>query len=266
LIITNRSSSIMYAATALVAVLGLLTTSLAAPAPEPWQRGHSLGEFHGYHPRSSKKNSIASLEQPASDLPAPDGLTLKYLALGIGTQNYSCAATVDSSSAPVAVGAIATLYDLSPLMVMGTDMVEKLLPVIPGMALSFAGAANARKANLPNELRTMGVKPQALGNHFFTAAAVPTFALVDAIPEAQLNGKKTANVSAPAGSCPGLSGEGAVDWLYLSNAGGSFGGVSAVYRLETAGGASAKTCQGIGGNGSAGHVEVPYAAEYWFYG
>lgn len=70
---------------------------------------------------------------------------------------------------------------------------------------------------------------------------------------------------APAGSCPGINDQGAVDWLMLGNSGSSvnFGGLSTVYRVETAGGKSAPTCQGM----AAGSViRVPYAAEYWFYG
>ena len=46
-------------------------------------------------------------------LPGPsDGLVLKYVVIGIGTQNYTCD-TNNPSSAPVSAGAVATLYDAS---------------------------------------------------------------------------------------------------------------------------------------------------------
>lgn len=41
---------------------------------------------------------------PKSALPAPDGLQLKYVVLGIGTQNYTCA-TGDENAAPGTTGA-----------------------------------------------------------------------------------------------------------------------------------------------------------------
>ena len=41
---------------------------------------------------------------PKSALPAPDGLKLKYVVLGIGTQNYTCA-TGDENAAPSTTGA-----------------------------------------------------------------------------------------------------------------------------------------------------------------
>lgn len=41
---------------------------------------------------------------PKSALPAPDGLQLKYVVLGIGTQNYTCA-TDDENAAPGTTGA-----------------------------------------------------------------------------------------------------------------------------------------------------------------
>ncbi|KAJ8105893.1 hypothetical protein OPT61_g9903 [Boeremia exigua] len=42
---------------------------------------------------------------PKSTLPAPDGLKLKYVVLGIGTQNYTCL-TGDSNAAPGTTGAV----------------------------------------------------------------------------------------------------------------------------------------------------------------
>jgi hypothetical protein len=41
---------------------------------------------------------------PKSNLPAPDGLQLKYVVLGVGTQNYTCL-TDDENAAPGTTGA-----------------------------------------------------------------------------------------------------------------------------------------------------------------
>lgn len=49
----------------------------------------------------------AALQLPASGLAAPSGNPI-MVALGIGTQNYTCA---DSSSAPTSIGAVAQLFD-----------------------------------------------------------------------------------------------------------------------------------------------------------
>ena len=90
-------------------------------------------------------------------------------------------------------------------------------------------------------------------------------------------GAKNGSVGAPGAACRGLGGEGAVDWLYLTEAASldpsdgaegiekrtqaRDGGVRAVYRFETAGGMQPETCEGVEGD-----VEVAYAAQYWFYG
>lgn len=48
---------------------------------------------------------------PKSALPSPDGLQLKYVVLGIGTQNYTCA-TGDKNAVPGTTGATGKLqYD-----------------------------------------------------------------------------------------------------------------------------------------------------------
>jgi hypothetical protein len=49
-------------------------------------------------------DELASL-MPISPLPTPDGLDLKYVVLGIGTQNYTCTG-VDEDSIPASIGAV----------------------------------------------------------------------------------------------------------------------------------------------------------------
>ena len=52
---------------------------------------------------ASNLDKLAKL-MPKSALPTPDGLQLKYVVLGIGTQNYTCA-TGDQNAAPGTTGA-----------------------------------------------------------------------------------------------------------------------------------------------------------------
>jgi len=103
---------------------------------------------------------------------------------------------------------------------------------------------------------------KVLGDHFFTVKT-PTFSFTKANPNPKplLFAKKDGAVDAPKDACPGTQKEGAVQWLYLTDAGGSVGGVNTVYRVHTAGGSAPKTCEG-----KPAHFEVPYAAQYWTYG
>jgi hypothetical protein len=167
---------------------------------------------------------------PLNGLPAPGALTLKYITLGVGTQNYSCSA---KGATPVAIGAVADLYDASLL----------LSPAKSSLIPSFAAVAYSTHTwfNLPT-----------IGHHFFSAAGVPTF---DLESRGYLSAKKAGDVLAPTSSI-----QPSIDWLFLQDDGrGVSKNLQAVYRVETAGGVAPATCS------SAGVIKVPYAAEYWFY-
>ncbi|KAF2812758.1 uncharacterized protein BDZ99DRAFT_384061 [Mytilinidion resinicola] len=194
---------------------------------------------------------------PNNTLPGPTGLVLKYILLGLGTQNYTCA-TPGSSAAPGTTGAKATLYDLGTKL--STDPFAKWkINTIPTLALSLSSYSPV----LSSWLAVSGYST-ILGKHFFTSAMVPTFSLdnVPPPPFPQVNGKKNGTMTAPIYSCPGTTNEGAVPWLKLIDAGGSQSGVNTVYRLVTAGGSAPATCENI----QTTIFEVPYAAEYWIYG
>lgn len=76
--------------------------------------------------------------------------------------------------------------------------------------------------------------------------------------------KKIADIPAPKGAVAGWNGDGAVDWLALSDNGkGVSVGLGEVYRVETAGGNPPETCEGIK---SDTVFSVQYSALYWFYG
>ncbi|OCL11230.1 hypothetical protein AOQ84DRAFT_361733 [Glonium stellatum] len=237
----------MFAKTLTVALCAISLLTLptsASPWGKPWPK-----------PRGDP-TTLSRLVMPSSTLPPPTGLVLKFVGLGIGTQNYTCA-TPSSIAVPASDGALATLYDLGTRL--NTDpMATWKIGSLSGLALSLSSYTNI----LDVYLQSQGYS-RVLGKHFFTSAMVPTFSLLDVLPPPipQVNGKKNATMAAPANSCPGQDNEGAVPWLYLTDNGGSTGGVNTVYRIETAGGQPPATCDEMDAT-----FTVPYAAQYWIYG
>ncbi|KAL4876308.1 hypothetical protein BJY04DRAFT_200252 [Aspergillus karnatakaensis] len=196
---------------------------------------------------SCDASSIA-LPSFASGLPAPDGQHPLYVALGRGTQNYTCATSTPASE-PVATGAVARLYNATCFAANFPDMIE-LLPAI------------AYRMTLPT--REYDALPPAnlglIGHHFFENKT-PVFNL-DTTPTRQLGiakVQKDSDIKAPENAIPGENG--AVGWLYLTRANGTEGRYSSVYRVDTAGGSPPKTCDGL-----PAAFTVEYAANYYIYG
>ncbi|KAF1964788.1 hypothetical protein BU23DRAFT_594003 [Bimuria novae-zelandiae CBS 107.79] len=228
--------------TALMAVAAFTSTADARPQP----------------PQPNGLSNLAK-KMPANTLPAPTGLELKYVVLGVGTQNYTCL-TEDQNAPTGTTGATAKLYDIGTRLNADT-LAQWKIPAISGLALSLSAFGTWQ---LDMYLKAEGYS-QWLGNHYFTEK-IPTFSLykTKTTPHPLAMVKKVENgvMDAPKTSCPGTTGEGAVKWLYLpDNDGMSKGGVNTVYRLETAGGSPPATC-----NGQKKTFEVPYAAQYWVYG
>lgn len=203
--------------------------------------------------------SYNNLKLPSSTLPPPGpDLVLRYVALGVGTQNYTCSSP-SASSTPVSIGARANLYDISRLN--NDPLASEKLPYLPAQAL-YANMVGSWL--LTAYLHAMGFDNQ-LGVHFFNETEVPYFSLPKAVPVplVAFHGKKNGTMTAPVNSCRGTKGEGAVAWLQLIDLGDStpLGDLKATYRVETAGGNPPTTCQGQPAN-----IEVPYAAEYWIFG
>lgn len=202
-------------------------------------------------PNLLQRDSRLTIAVPLNGLPAPSSISpavqLKYVTLGLGTQNYTCAATPKSASAaPASNGAKAVLYDAGSFLQSRQNYIGSLSD------LALYDSKTPSRFGLPT-----------IGQHFFTAALSPVFDLTSA--GARLIAKRVNGVAAPADSCPGKDGDdaGAIDWLQLTDVGGgqSFGGVTYVYRVETAGGKAPATCKD-----NDGSFQVPYAAEYWFFG
>jgi len=187
---------------------------------------------------------------------------LKYIALGLGTQNYSCprstststfTSSTTTSTTPLSIGALATLYDATHLFTTTTSLGPSALSILTNGITCLADSLDS------------SLSLSQLGYHYFDALGRPTFDLSSASTGAFLSAKKVANVWAPVTACAGRNQAEAVDWLMLVDNGcGLSRRVSAVYRVETVGG---KAVDGSCGPGSAGGVVVDdYAALYYFFG
>ncbi|GIJ83607.1 hypothetical protein Asppvi_002432 [Aspergillus pseudoviridinutans] len=184
----------------------------------------------------------------ASGLPSPSNQKPLYVAVGRGTQNYSCA-TSTADSKPVAIGALASLYNATCVAASYPDMLNMLPNIAYNLQLPTNSWATLPYANL-----------NLLGHHFFEAS-IPVFNL-DTTSQRQYGiafTKKKAELAAPSSAVQGANG--AVAWLYLTATNGTVGDYESVYRVDTAGGSPPKTCEN-----QESVVTVQYAANYYFFG
>jgi len=192
---------------------------------------------------AAKKCDVSRIQQPVTGgatLPAVGaGQTLTLIAIGRGTQNYTCPGTAGAGAAPTAIGAAAVLYNVNCWAAGATA--AQLADVTAAAAAQSAGSV------------LFDAFGAVAGSHYFAANSAPTFD----VPS--LGGatafKKAAAVPAPATAAN------AVAWLALTQAPGQEDKpMLSVYRLETSNGAAPATCGTI-----TGAFQVQYAAEYWFY-
>ncbi|ROW08970.1 hypothetical protein VMCG_02750 [Cytospora schulzeri] len=267
--------------TSTILLSALSATALAAPALPKLNLGAALpsdaikdiSEYfnllakktqEGRHMSGSPVCDLSVAQMPVdspSTLPGvTSGLKLKHVAIGRGTQNYTCD-TTDESAAPSAVGAVATLFNASCIASTYPD----LLNMLPRVALAFnLSESPDYLANLlpASTAHTLAPGNYAIsGHHYFTNTTTPFFNLdttngqLGSIPCA-----KAASVAAPTDAPTGQQGEEAVPWLKLQAREGATGRLEEVYRLETAGGSAPSTCAGMPAS-----FEVQYSAQYWFY-
>lgn len=193
-----------------------------------------------------------------SGLPAPSGMTPLHATIGRGTQNYTCD-LASPASAPMAVGAIATLYDASCVATQYPDV----FALLPDITLQFSTPANVSGPASPSGILSF-FDTKILGHHYFSTTTTPVFDLNT--PYAMFGevvGMTANKVAAPLDAPKGQAqvSFGAVPWLKLVATNASTGPVQAVYRVNTAGGNPPTTCEGMPSS-----FTVEYAAEYWFWG
>ncbi|KAK9774279.1 hypothetical protein AB5N19_13698 [Seiridium cardinale] len=194
---------------------------------------------------------LSTVQMPEAPVPLPAvsaGLTLKHVAVGRGTQNYTCD-TTNATAAPVQIGAMATLFNASCLISSYPDLAN----IITKMALQFT---------LTEEETTLGPSNLAIsGTHFFTNTTTPFFNLDR--PNLQLGEAgctKLNATNAPADATRGTDNSTAVVWLKLATRTGATGDLQEVYRVQTAGGSAPATCAGMPAS-----FEVQYSAQYFFW-
>lgn len=204
--------------------------------------------------------SQAVLPQPPSPLDAvTSGLVLKHVAIGRGTQNYTCDVT-NATAEPVAAGAVATLFNASCVASSYPDLLHQL----PKLALHFNLSSTEQLQLGSGSDWEQKLGPTNLGisgHHFFTNATTPFFTLdTSRAALGTIPCNKTGTTDAPGTAPTGQQGEGAVAWLKLQARSGATGNLQEVYRVETAGGSAPKSCSSL-----PAAFEIQYAAEYWFY-
>ncbi|KAL1650837.1 hypothetical protein SLS58_000956 [Diplodia intermedia] len=293
----------------------LLTILLAAahlttgsPISSPAQPDTQARSPHNTHNRRGGTPDLSRLTLPtiagaATPLPTPPaGYKLKHVALGVGTQNYTCSGSsngsAESVATPSSAGALASLWDIGPFL--SSPLGRLFEDALPPLALAMYGAlppssssssssssasdhtwwdaviaqmpwestttssSSSSSSSTSSSLSDTGLPSSAFGEHFFSSTLTPTWDLHVPAADVVFQGTKEGSAPAPADACPGLGGEGAVPWLYLTKAATTDDGVAAVYRVVTAGGtAPPDACAGME---EGSEVEVKYAAEYWFYG
>ncbi|KAH7090637.1 hypothetical protein FB567DRAFT_296604 [Paraphoma chrysanthemicola] len=170
---------------------------------------------------------LSGLSQPTSTLTPPGAdLQLMLVALGQGTQNYTCGANL--TAAPTAIGAVAQLFDASCALTNDPTASTKALGSIEESAKS-------------------------IGAHFFVDNTTPDF---DIAGLGNTQAKKVEDCNAPSPTAD-------VKWLRLeAQAQGSTSQVKQIYRLNTVGGLAPGNCEG---RAAGDVVTVEYEAQYWIY-
>lgn len=196
-------------------------------------------------PSTERRSTDTTLDLTAvsSGLPSPTATPL-IIALGVGTQNYTCDSTTGTYSSNVA---IADLYDIASLVKPSTK---------DGLSKLYLQKSTECSSDDPNPLQL-----SLIGDHYFDSSSKPNFDFAKS-NRGWLQAKKGANVAAPATAAKGAQGDayGTIDWLYLlDNGDGVSEDLLSVYRVWTAGGKPPSSCSGDQ------QIEIPYAAEYWFY-
>ncbi|CAN8095795.1 unnamed protein product [Discula destructiva] len=220
----------------------------------------SSGKQMASTPVCDLSNAVLPVDTPNALPAVTEGLTLKHVAIGRGTQNYTCDLS-NSTAVPSAVGAVATLFNASCIAATFPD----LLAMLPRVALAFdLPDSSAYTSNLVPTSTNARLAPgnyMISGHHYFLTTSTPFFNLdtsngqLGAAPCA-----KNATQPAPAAAATGQDGEKAVAWLKLKTVDGATGQLQEVYRVETAGGSPPATCDGM-----SAAFEVQYSAQYWFY-
>lgn len=135
--------------------------------------------------------------------------TLAYVALGHGTQNYTCADS-SSSSVPTATGALATMFDAS--------CIANDINLLTDLAVAFSKLPHDTivLAGLTLKQLTGSSEGLVLAEHFFSDSTTPSFDFRPFGNSKWVQMKKLESVAAPPTAISG-----SVQWLKLGYKGGT---------------------------------------------
>lgn len=160
---------------------------------------------------------------------------LYHIALGRGTQNYTCE-NPTAAAKPVAIGAVATLFNVTSLAYLSVDLLDIL-------------TVTASIWKPPHHNVSLVKDSMLSGHHYFSGTPPkPTFDLNTPSHQYGLFIDQKLN------SIPAPNPTHDVPWLELS------GDKNLIFRVKTAGGLPPVTC-----NGAPRVLTVDYAAQYWIY-
>ncbi|KAJ7624561.1 hypothetical protein FB45DRAFT_980007 [Roridomyces roridus] len=172
----------------------------------------------------------------------------RFVALGVGVQNYTCTGSTYTS-----IGAVASLFDISCLD-------ETLLfPLVQTLAFDIWKISSPEiKAS---SIGPLVAAPNLLGSHYFVPSPsgsgispkwdfTPSIANPD--PDTFVIAAKVGDIAAPHNPATN------VDWLSLNHVEGNL--ASQIFRIDTVGGQPPSHCVA----GSA-PISVKYAAKYFLY-
>ena len=174
---------------------------------------YTENELDGLPIRACPLNNVSFPVNNSSvmfDLPSPD-LSLKYVALGRGTQNYTCS-NANSTDAPSAIGAVATLFDASCLAAFLPDILNDIPPVLLQVPRDAAVAA----AMALDQLTSAENGSFVLAQHYFVDKTTPLFDFRPYGHPDWMEAEIWQSAAAPPDSIPG-----SVPWLKLGYKAGS---------------------------------------------
>ncbi|KAL6711324.1 hypothetical protein ACN47E_005855 [Coniothyrium glycines] len=202
-------------ATTLYITFALLPIVFAAPSNSLYSSSHSLlrarqsDTTNTTIPESSDSPScnLNNVAQPSNTLQPPSAdLQLILIALGQGTQNYTCSSP---TATPFAIGAVAQLFNASCEV-----------SANPSAATTALGSIT---------------ESPAIGAHFFVDNTTPDF---DIFGLGNTQAKKVEDTNAPQ---PAKD----IKWLRLqAQTQGTTSSVKEIYRLNTVGGLAPGSCEG----------------------
>lgn len=222
----------------LTAAVSVLLSALTLVSAAPAQKSYGC----------DVKDALLDLP-PTNILNIPSDAKPEFIALGVGTQNYTCTAAGNYTSA----GAVATLIDISCLYdddAIFDDIQDYVYNLIP-MYSHHMPSMHKLEAH-------MKYYPYILGDHYFIAKDGAISPVFDFRARSKKGDPNAFTVDKKLGNIPSPDGPKNVDWLELQNTEGQLSKFT--FRVDTKGGQPPKSCH------KEGHkIAVPYVAKYWFF-